>query len=87
MDLNYLFLTGKDLKKLLTTWYDFTAQQGYLFLTNIFSAKDLSNMDNLKTLEDFYDAFEYFLEAVALLKKEGNLRSRSPEQQKNKIIF
>ena len=44
-------------------------------------------MDNLKTLEDFYDAFEYFLEAVALLKKEGNLRSRSPEQQKNKIIF
>ena len=44
-------------------------------------------MDNLKTLEDFYDAFEYFLEAVALLKREGNLRSRSPEQQKNKIIF
>ena len=41
-------------------------------------------MDNLKTLEDFYDGFEYFLEVIVLLKKEGNLRSSSPEQQKIK---
>lgn len=73
-----LFLTGKDLKKILTTWYDFTVQQGYLFLKNIFSAKDLSEMDNLKTLEDFYDAFEFFLEVVVLLKKRRNLEIKQP---------
>ena len=41
----------------------------------------------MKTLEDFCDAFEYFIEVVVLLNKEGNLRSGSPEQQKIKIFF
>ena len=44
-------------------------------------------MDNLKTMEVFYDAFEYFLEVVVVLKKEGNLRSGSLEQQKIKEFF
>ena len=44
-------------------------------------------MDNLKTMEAFYDAFEYFLEVVVVLKKEGNLRSGSLEQQKIKEFF
>ena len=35
-------------------------QQEYLFLKNIFSAEDLSRMDNLKTLENFYDVFKVF---------------------------
>ena len=29
-------------------------------------------MDNLKTLEDFYEAFEYFLEVIVLLDKCGS---------------
>ena len=44
----------------LTTWYNFMVQQEYLFLKNIFSAEDLSRMDNLKTLENFYDVFKVF---------------------------
>ena len=35
-------------------------QQEYLFLKNIFSAEDLSKMDSLKILEDFYDACKVF---------------------------
>ena len=56
----------------LTTWYDFTVQQEHLFLRNIYSTEDLSKMDNLKTLEDFYEAFKFFLEVVVLLEKCGN---------------
>ena len=31
-------------------------------------------MDNLKTLEDFYEAFAYFLEVIVLLEKCGSRR-------------
>ena len=44
-------------------------------------------MNNLKTLGYFYHAFEYFVEVDVLLKKEGPLKSGSPEQQKMKLFF
>ena len=53
----------------LMTWHDFTVQQEHLFLKNIYSSEDFSKLENLKTLNDFYDAFEYFLETVVLLNK------------------
>ena len=58
----------------LTTWLDFIVQQKYLFIKNIYSQEYIENTDNLKTLEDFYGSFEYFLEVVTLLKNE-NFRS------------
>ena len=58
----------------LTTWLDFIVQQKYLFIKNIYSQEYIENTDNLKTLEDFYGSFEYFLEVVTLLKN-GNFRS------------
>ena len=53
----------------LTTWYDLTVQQEYLFLKNIYSSEDFLKMENLKTLIDFHDTFEYFSETVVLLNK------------------
>ena len=35
----------------LTTWFDFTVQQGRLFLRNIYSQDDLLKMERLKILE------------------------------------
>ena len=58
----------------LTTWYDFTVQQEYLFLRNMYNAKDFEKMEKLKTPVDFHDVFEYFIETVVLLKDENYLR-------------
>ena len=45
-------------------------------------------MEKLKTLENFYDAFEYFIETVVLLKDENYLGSNNSQQQKKmKEIF
>ena len=53
----------------LTIWFDFTVKQEHLFLKNICSQDDLLKMERLKTLEDCYRNFEYFLEVVVLLDK------------------
>ena len=48
----------------------------------------MKKMENLKTLENFYDAFEYFIETVVLLKDENYLRSNNSQQeQKMKEFF
>ena len=48
----------------------------------------MEKMENLKTLENFYDAFEYFIETVVLLKDENYLRSNNSQQeQKMKEFF
>ena len=39
-------------------------------------------MDSLKTLKDFYDMFEYFLEVVVLLKDDDYVRSHDSEKIK-----
>ena len=38
-------------------------------------------MENLKTFENFYNAFEYFIETVVLLKDENYFRSNNSQQQ------
>ena len=65
---------GPERRLNLKTWFDFIAQQKYLFIKNIYSQEYIENTDNLKTLKDFYGSFEYFLEVVTLLKNE-NFRS------------
>ena len=71
----------------LMTWYDFTVQQEYLFLKNIYNAEDFEKIENLKTLEDFYDVFEYFTETVVLLKGENYLRTDCEQQEKIREFF
>ena len=72
----------------LTTWYDITVQQEYLFLKNIYSTKDFLKIEILTILGDFYAAFEYFLEIIVLLKKSNNMQTNDPEQQqKNNEIL
>ena len=53
-------------------WYDFTVQQEYLLIRNNYKYEDLSQMENLKSLENFYETFSYFLEVVVLLDKCGD---------------
>ena len=53
----------------LTNWFDFTVQQKHLFVKTIYSQNDLFKMKRLRTLEDYYKKFEYFLEVVVLLDK------------------
>ena len=60
---------GHEKTQNLTTWFDFIMQQEHLFLKNICSQDDLLKMERLKTLEDCYRNFEYFLEVVVLLDK------------------
>lgn len=63
-------------------------QQEYLFLKNIYDPKDIKKMESLKTLEDFSDMFEYFLEVVVLLKNENYVRSNDSEKlEKIKDFF
>ena len=48
----------------------------------------MEKMENLKTFENFYDASEYFIETVVLLKDENYLRSNNSQQeQKMKEFF
>ena len=47
----------------------------------------MEKMENLKTLENFYDAFEYFIEIVVLLKDENYLRSNNSQQQEKMKEF
>ena len=60
---------GHEKTQNLTTWYDFIVQQEHLFLRNIYSQDDLLKMERLKTVEDYYRNFEYFLEVAVLLEK------------------
>ena len=45
----------------LTTKYDFAIHQEYLLIRNYYEYEDLSQMENLKSLENLYEAFSYFL--------------------------
>ena len=56
----------------LTNCYDFTVQQKYLLIRNNYEYEDLSQMENLKSLENSYEAFSYFLEVVVLLDLQIN---------------
>ena len=72
----------------LTTWYDFIVQQEYPFLKNLYSPEDIKKMDSLKTLEDFYDMFEYFLDVVVFPKDDSYIRSHDSEKiEKIKEFF
>ena len=72
----------------LTTRDDFIVQQEYHFLKNIYDPKDVKKMESLKTLEDFYDMFEYVSEVVVLLKDENYVRSNDSEKvEKIKEFF
>ena len=51
------------------TWYDFTVQKEYLFLNEIYSSDDLKRLENISSLEKFYDAFDHFPEGAVLLNK------------------
>ena len=63
-------------------------QQEYHFLKNIYDPKDVKKMESLKTLEDFYDMFEYVSEVVVLLKDENYVRSNDSEKvEKIKEFF
>ena len=44
-------------------------------------------MENLRTLENFYDAYEYFIETVVLLKDENYFRSNNSQQQEKMKEF
>ena len=56
----------------LTTWYNVTIQQEHLLTRNNYEYEDLSQMENLKSLENFFKVFSYFLGVVVLLDKCGN---------------
>ena len=72
-DLNLLQVQKKDIKfQNLTNCYDFTVQQKYLLIRNNYEYEDLSQMENLKSLENSYEAFRYFLEVVVLLDLQIN---------------
>ena len=58
----------------LTTWLDFIVEQEYLFIKSIYSQEYIESADNLRTVEDSYSLFDYFLEVVTQLKNE-NFRS------------
>ena len=49
-------------------------------MKNLYSPEDIKKMDSLKTLKDFYDMFEYFLEVVVLLKDYNYVRSHDSEK-------
>ena len=51
----------------LIAFYDFTVQQEYLVIRNNYKYEDLSQMENLKSLQNFYEAFSYFLEVLVML--------------------
>ena len=46
-------------------------EQEYLFIKSIYSQEYIESADNLRTVEDSYSLFEYFLEVVTQLKNEN----------------
>ena len=59
----------------LTTGYDFTVTKEHIFLRNIYSSQELKQSKNIKDLEYYYRAFDYFLHGTLLLDKSYNKNS------------
>ena len=57
-------------------WYDFTVRKEHLFLRNIYSSQELKQSENIKDLEHYYRAFDYFLHVTILLSKCYNKNSK-----------
>lgn len=63
----------------ISAWYDFTVQTERLFIRNICSKEETSNMENLSTLENYYEQFNHFLETAILLGKYFNRLTTSKD--------
>ena len=56
----------------ISTWYNFIAQTEHLFVRNTYNKEEISSMENLSTLENFYKKFNRILETVILLERYFN---------------
>ena len=56
----------------IATWYSFIVQKEHLFLRNIYFEENLEKSENISSLENYCNAFDYFLHVAVLLNKSYN---------------
>ena len=51
------------------TWYDFVVEKEHVFIRNIYSKKEIAEVENISDITDYHGEFGRFIKIGILLKK------------------